>query len=89
MEAIAAALCITGRRQQAEELLSKFSWGYSFFALNRQVVPFYIKQVSSKRCSPFLDKYAQCSNVESVREAEKQILQEMEDEDLERRKLSM
>lgn len=35
VEAIAAALAITGHTAQAEKLLSKFGWGDSFWALNR------------------------------------------------------
>jgi pre-rRNA-processing protein TSR3 len=34
-EAIAAALFITGFKDEAEELLSKFSWGKSFWEINK------------------------------------------------------
>ena len=34
MEATAAALYITGFDSHAEELLSKFSWGHSFWEIN-------------------------------------------------------
>jgi ribosome biogenesis protein Tsr3 len=37
LEATAAALYITGFDAQAEELLSKFSWGHSFWEVNGQV----------------------------------------------------
>ena len=35
-EAFAAALYITGRKEQAERVLSKFNWGHSFFELNEE-----------------------------------------------------
>ncbi|HEY7587371.1 MAG TPA: DUF367 family protein [Thermoplasmata archaeon] len=35
-EALAAALVIFGRGEQAREILSKFSWGEQFLALNRE-----------------------------------------------------
>ena len=34
LEATAAALYITGFDEQAEEMLSKFSWGHSFWEMN-------------------------------------------------------
>jgi pre-rRNA-processing protein TSR3 len=36
VEALAAALVILGRKVQAEEILSKFSWGHVFLELNRE-----------------------------------------------------
>lgn len=35
-EAFAAALVILGHREQAEEVMSKFKWGPTFFSLNRE-----------------------------------------------------
>ena len=35
-EAFAAALVILGHRSQAEQVLSKFKWGPTFFSLNRE-----------------------------------------------------
>ncbi|MDR0767753.1 MAG: DUF367 family protein [Methanosarcinales archaeon] len=35
-EAFAAALYITGQKEQAEKVLSKFSWGHTFFELNEE-----------------------------------------------------
>ncbi|ATW89528.1 pre-rRNA-processing protein TSR3 [Halohasta litchfieldiae] len=34
VEALAAALCIFGEREQAEAILSKFTWGETFLELN-------------------------------------------------------
>ena len=34
VEAIAAALCLFGERDQAEQVLSKFTWGETFLELN-------------------------------------------------------
>ncbi|MFB6308297.1 MAG: DUF367 family protein [Haloarculaceae archaeon] len=36
VEAFAGALCILGRREQAEHLLSKFRWGHTFLELNEE-----------------------------------------------------
>jgi len=34
VEALAAALCIFGEREQADDILSKFTWGETFLELN-------------------------------------------------------
>jgi pre-rRNA-processing protein TSR3 len=36
VEAFAGALCIFGEREQAEEILSKFTWGHTFLELNEE-----------------------------------------------------
>lgn len=50
VEAIAAALTITGFQDEAKLFLGKFSWGHSFLELN----------------SELLEKYALCKNTEEV-----------------------
>jgi len=36
VEAFAGALCILGHREQAESILSKFTWGHTFLELNEE-----------------------------------------------------
>ncbi|QPV61506.1 DUF367 family protein [Halosimplex litoreum] len=36
VEAFAGALCILGEREQAEEILGRFSWGHTFLELNEE-----------------------------------------------------
>ncbi len=43
VEAFSAALIILGYRAQAEELLSKFTWGHTFLTLNREPLEEYEK----------------------------------------------
>ncbi|WP_049986736.1 DUF367 family protein [Halobellus rufus] len=50
VEALAAALSIFGRRERAEELLSKFTWGHTFLELNDEP----------------LRRYADCENSAEV-----------------------
>ncbi|XP_066584566.1 uncharacterized protein [Prorops nasuta] len=50
VEAIAAALMITGFTEEAKFYLGKFSWGHSFLELN----------------SELLESYAKCSNTEEI-----------------------
>ncbi|XP_026751523.1 18S rRNA aminocarboxypropyltransferase [Galleria mellonella] len=59
VEAIAAALYITGYQREAEFYLSKFSWGHSFLELNSEV----------------LDLYAACTDSKSVIEAQTKYLE--------------
>lgn len=49
-EALAAALYIGGRREDARAVMAKFTWGDSFFHLN----------------GPALDEYAACTNADEV-----------------------
>jgi len=48
VEAFAAALIILGNREQAELLLSKFNWGDTFLALNREPLEEYEKAMDSE-----------------------------------------
>ncbi|KAM0752224.1 DUF367-domain-containing protein [Meredithblackwellia eburnea MCA 4105] len=70
MEAIAAALYITGHDSHAEELLSKFSWGHSFWEIN----------------GPIIQRYQTCTDAESVLAMQAVITKEMEKEQDERRR---
>ncbi len=54
VEALAAALFITGLEKKAEEVLSKFSWGLTFLKTNREP----------------LEDYTKCSDQESVEKTE-------------------
>lgn len=42
VEAVAAALLLTGFREKAEEVLSVFKWGRSFLEVNRWLLPRYL-----------------------------------------------
>lgn len=57
VEAIAAALVITGFREQAKFYLSKFSWGNSFLQLNDELLELYSKCKSSKEILEVQQKY--------------------------------
>ncbi|GAA5909277.1 hypothetical protein JCM8208_005629 [Rhodotorula glutinis] len=67
-EAIAAALYITGFDAQAEVLLSKFSWGHSFWEVN----------------GPIIERYRTCTTPESVLAMQEVMIREMEQEQSER-----
>lgn len=59
VEALAAAMFITGHKNEAKFYLSKFSWGHSFLELNSEV----------------LDLYAECTDSKSVIEAQTRYLE--------------
>jgi pre-rRNA-processing protein TSR3 len=50
VEAFAAACCILGEREQAEEILGRFTWGHTFLELNAEP----------------LERYAACEDSEAV-----------------------
>lgn len=59
VEALAAAMYITGHKKEAKYYLGKFSWGHSFLELNSEA----------------LDLYAACTDSKSVIEAQKNFLE--------------
>lgn len=64
VEAIAAALIITGFQKQAELYLAKFSWGHSFLKLNEEL----------------LEKYALCKNITEVIEVQQEFIDKAQQE---------
>ncbi|XP_047020700.1 18S rRNA aminocarboxypropyltransferase [Helicoverpa zea] len=64
VEALAAAMVITGHKQEARFYLSKFSWGHSFLELNSEA----------------LDLYAACTDSKSVLEAQEKYLDSVRNE---------
>ena len=60
VEAFAGALVILGEREQAEEILSKFSWGHTFLELNAEP----------------LERYAGCTDSTEVIEVQEEYLAE-------------
>ncbi|KAK8861577.1 hypothetical protein IAR55_002399 [Kwoniella newhampshirensis] len=70
VEALAAGFYITGHADWAEVLLSKFSWGHSFYKLN----------------SHLIERYRTCSTSEDITAMQETIQKEMEEEQEERRK---
>eukprot|EP00770_Monocercomonoides_exilis_P007324 MONOS_7287.1-p1 / transcript=MONOS_7287.1 / gene=MONOS_7287 / organism=Monocercomonoides_exilis_PA203 / gene_product=unspecified product / transcript_product=unspecified product / location=Mono_scaffold00246:23781-25172(+) / protein_length=281 / sequence_SO=supercontig / SO=protein_coding / is_pseudo=false len=62
-EAFAATLAITGFKEDALYLLSKFTWGHSFFELNDEL----------------LDAYAAGTTAEDVRRIEKEMMEKWSD----------
>ena len=56
-EAVAGALCILGEREQAERLLSKFSWGHTFLELNAEPLSRYADCADSAEVVAIQDDY--------------------------------
>jgi pre-rRNA-processing protein TSR3 len=48
VEALAAALYITGYREQAEAVLSKFNWGLTFLQVNHEPLELYCKALTEE-----------------------------------------
>ena len=69
VEALAACFAIVGKMDWAAELLSHFSWGLGFLELNKEI----------------LEIYQQCTDAESVKQAEAQWLDKIEEETQRRR----
>ncbi|MFB6164093.1 MAG: DUF367 family protein [Haloarculaceae archaeon] len=57
VEAFAGALAILGAREQAEEILSKFSWGHTFLELNDEPLRRYADCVDSTEVVAVQDDY--------------------------------
>jgi pre-rRNA-processing protein TSR3 len=68
VEAIAAALYITGMKDEALWYLSKFSWGHSFIKLNEEL----------------LEAYSKCTNSKEILEAQNAYLERVQKEKDER-----
>lgn len=51
LEAFAAALVITGHREQAEEILGLYNWGPNFLIVNKEPLSDYEKAKTSKEVS--------------------------------------
>jgi pre-rRNA-processing protein TSR3 len=58
VEALAAALIITGFLEEADAILQKFKWGPTFIDLNKD----------------FLEAYLDCENSDEIIEAEKEFI---------------
>jgi pre-rRNA-processing protein TSR3 len=57
VEAFAGALCILGERDQAERLLSKFTWGHTFLELNAEPLRRYADCADSTAVLAVQDDY--------------------------------
>jgi len=57
VEAFAAELYILGRKEQAERILSKFSWGLGFLELNRAPLEEYSKAKNSEEVIEIQEGY--------------------------------
>uniref|UniRef100_A0A336M4S3 18S rRNA aminocarboxypropyltransferase n=1 Tax=Culicoides sonorensis TaxID=179676 RepID=A0A336M4S3_CULSO len=64
VEAIAAAMYITGMKEEARWYLSKFSWGHSFIELNQEL----------------LDLYAGCENREAILRVQSEYIEKVQKE---------
>ena len=64
VEALAAAMYITGYKQEAKLYMEKFSWGPSFLELN----------------SEYLEKYSACTSSKEILDVQQMILEELEEE---------
>ncbi|WP_336001718.1 DUF367 family protein [Halorientalis halophila] len=57
VEAFAGALCLLGEREQAEEILSKFTWGHTFLELNEEPLRRYADCVDADEILAVQDDY--------------------------------
>jgi pre-rRNA-processing protein TSR3 len=63
-EAISAGLIILGYKEQALELLSKFTWGHTFYELNEELLADYSILESEEQIGPLLQQYGIITNVD-------------------------
>ena len=64
VEALAAAMYITGYKDEAAKYMSKFSWGPSFLDMNNDI----------------LERYSKCRNSKEIIDTQQKILEELEKE---------
>lgn len=64
VEALAAAMVITGHKQEAKFYLSKFSWGHSFLELNSEALELYAACTDSKSVLEAQEKYLEAARNE-------------------------
>lgn len=64
VEALAAAMMITGHKKEAQFYLSKFSWGHSFLELNSEVLELYSSCTDSKSVLEAQEKYIEAAKCE-------------------------
>lgn len=64
VEALAAAMYITGHKKEANFYLSKFSWGHSFLELNSEALEMYSKCTDSKSVIEAQNKYLESAGNE-------------------------
>jgi pre-rRNA-processing protein TSR3 len=64
VEALAAALIITGFLEEADVLLQKFKWGPTFIDLNRE----------------YLEAYIECENSDEIMQAQEEFMNSKRDE---------
>lgn len=64
VEALAAAMFITGHKKEAQFYLSKFSWGHSFLELNSEVLELYTACTDSKSVIEAQEKFLESASNE-------------------------
>lgn len=65
VEAISAGLIILGYKDQGLDLLSKFTWGHTFYELNEELLKDYSAIESEEQIEPLLHEYGIITNVDS------------------------
>jgi len=65
VEALSAAMYITGFKKEAEHYMSKFSWGHAFIELNHEL----------------LEEYSKCRDSKEILEVQEKVLAKMREEE--------